>query len=301
MIRRRRTRFRRARRDESAGARHRCRSRLAISVSRRAGLDQLQHGIVAERRIAVEVEPRRQAIEHAAGEDRDVDVRRLQAAPHPAMGHGTRPGLTVVKWLAAVGEGRGAAIALEAGVERQVAAVVGMVVAAVAVGLPDLEQAVGHDGALDVMQLQDDLDALAGDSGRGEVGAVGVDDRAPVERADRLRRRERAMSFVDPAPHLTLRSGPKARVSKGGKQSRCCPPFEHGACECAQGAARPPQGEAVVVFGAPLIGHRLFHRRGVAAAQHDVEAVAQRPFGLVSGPSRTTPAGAGARSAGTEL
>ena len=43
-------------------------------------LDQLQHGIVAERRIAVEIEPRRQAIEHAAGEDRDVDVRRLQAA-----------------------------------------------------------------------------------------------------------------------------------------------------------------------------------------------------------------------------
>src|ERR1700744_5977661 len=40
-------------------------------------IDQLQHGILGVRRVAVEVEPRRDAIEQAAGEDRDVDVRRL--------------------------------------------------------------------------------------------------------------------------------------------------------------------------------------------------------------------------------
>src|SRR4051812_13093723 len=36
---------------------------------------------------------------------------------------------------------------------------------------------------------------------------------------------------------LTLRSGPQARVSKGGHEHRaCCPPFETA-------ASRPPQGE----------------------------------------------------------
>jgi hypothetical protein len=71
-----------------------------------------------------------------------------------------------------------------------------MVVAAVAVGLPDLEHAVGHDGALHVMQLQDDLDAVAGDAGRRQVGVVGVDDRAPEERADRLRGSESVRCHV---------------------------------------------------------------------------------------------------------
>ena len=68
-------------------------------------LDQLQHGIVTERRISVEVEPRRQPIEHAAGEDRDVDVRRLQAARRPRHAAGLDRG----KPARAVGKGRGAA------------------------------------------------------------------------------------------------------------------------------------------------------------------------------------------------
>ena len=43
-------------------------------------LDHLQHRILGQCRVAVEIEPRRQPVEHAAGEDGDVDVRRLQAA-----------------------------------------------------------------------------------------------------------------------------------------------------------------------------------------------------------------------------
>src|SRR6185437_12336 len=46
-------------------------------------IDHLQHRILGIRRIAVEVEPSRDAIEQAAGEDRDVDVRRLHAAGRP--------------------------------------------------------------------------------------------------------------------------------------------------------------------------------------------------------------------------
>ena len=45
-----------------------------------------------------------------------------------------------------------------------------------------------------------------------------------------------------------------ARVSKGGHQSSCSPPFETG-------ASRPPQGE--VLFDVPLVTH-LLHSIGVA-------------------------------------
>src|SRR5262245_17304646 len=128
-------------------------------------LDHPEHGIFAKRRIAVEIEPRRQPVEQAAGEQRHVDVRRLQAALRPWHAAGLDGG----EMAAAVGEGRGAAIAFEARVEWQVAAIVGMVVAAVAVGLPDLEQAVGHDVAVGIVQLEDDLDALAGDAGGREI------------------------------------------------------------------------------------------------------------------------------------
>src|SRR5690242_9312034 len=47
------------------------------------GIDHLQHRVLGVRRVAVEVEPCRDAIEQAAGEDRDVDVRRLHAALGP--------------------------------------------------------------------------------------------------------------------------------------------------------------------------------------------------------------------------
>ena len=153
-------------------------------------LDQLQHGILGQRRIAVEIDSRRQPVEDAAGKDRDVDVRRLQAAHPAAIGPRHAAGPHGGEARHALGVGRGAAEAVEARVEGQVAAIVGMVVAAVAVGLPDLDQAVGHEGAPDVVQAERELDALAGDAGRGEVGAAGLDQGAPVERADGLRRRE---------------------------------------------------------------------------------------------------------------
>src|SRR4029077_11470088 len=77
----------------------------------------------------------------------------------------------------------------------QVAAIIWVVVAAVAVGLPDLEQAVGHDGAVGIVQNESDLDALARNARRRELGAVGLHDRAPVERADGLRGRDLHFSF----------------------------------------------------------------------------------------------------------
>src|SRR5580698_2474604 len=127
-------------------------------------IDHLQYGILGIGRIAVEVEPRRDSIEQAAGEDRHVYVWRLHAARRPR--HAAR--LDGGEDAAAVGEGRGAAVAFEARVERQIAPILGVVVAAVAVGLPDLEQPVRHDGALRVMQRERHLDALARHARRGE-------------------------------------------------------------------------------------------------------------------------------------
>src|SRR5471032_1402862 len=152
---------------------------VALGDQRRSArrIDQLQHRILCQRRIAVEIETRREAIEHTAREDGDVDVRRLHAARrprHPARLHGREMRL-------ALGVGRGTAEAFEARVERQVTPVVGMVVAAMAVGLPDLEQPVGDQYALGVEQREHELDALARDARWCEIGVIGVDQRAPVE------------------------------------------------------------------------------------------------------------------------
>src|SRR6476646_3710346 len=80
-------------------------------------IDHLQHRVLGIRRIDVEVQPRRDAVEQAAGEDRDVDVRRLHAARRPRHA----AGLHGAEGAAAGGEGRGATVALEAGIEGQVA------------------------------------------------------------------------------------------------------------------------------------------------------------------------------------
>ena len=70
-------------------------SGLATRVGRRAGSISFKHRILGQgQRIALDIEPRRQPDEHAAGEDRDIDVRRLQAARGPGA---RRPGRTVVK------------------------------------------------------------------------------------------------------------------------------------------------------------------------------------------------------------
>ncbi len=84
-------------------------------------LDQLQHGILGVGRIAVEIEPRRErALKHAAGEDRDVDM----GACMPPEGHGTPAGSSPsLNRAQPAGTGRSAAVAFEAGIERQVAAI----------------------------------------------------------------------------------------------------------------------------------------------------------------------------------
>src|SRR5690242_3700331 len=134
-------------------------------------LDLLQHRIVRVRRVALEVEARRQTVEHTAGEDRDVDMRRLQTTLGPR--HAAR--LDGAEMAAAIAIGRGAAEAVKIRIERQVAAILGMVVAAVTVGLPDLEHPVGHDGAIGIMQAEYEIDPLAHHIGRCKIVTIGLD------------------------------------------------------------------------------------------------------------------------------
>src|SRR3954467_1704702 len=58
---------------------------IALGEQGRAAgrLDHLQHRVLGVGRIAVEIKPRRDAVQQAAGEDADIDVRRLHAAGRP--------------------------------------------------------------------------------------------------------------------------------------------------------------------------------------------------------------------------
>src|SRR5690242_910129 len=76
-----------------------------------------EHWIGRVRRILGEVDARLEVLQHAAHEDRHVDVRRLHAAV--GRGHATRLDRREAK--AAGGVGRHAAEALESRLERQVA------------------------------------------------------------------------------------------------------------------------------------------------------------------------------------
>src|ERR1700674_541926 len=111
-------------------------------------VDQRQHGVVGVEWLALEIEPGPEVLQKTAGEHRDVDVGRLQRVAD--AGNGTR--LDGEKVEAAVLVGAAAAEAVEGRIERLLAAgVVGMVVAAGGIGLPDLDHGVGNGdaGAID--------------------------------------------------------------------------------------------------------------------------------------------------------
>ena len=127
------------------------------------GRHQRQDRVGGVGRIAGEVDAREQPLQQAAREDADIDVRRLQRAA------GTRhlARLDGGEGEAAVLVGRAAAEAAKrVGGERP--AVGGMRVAALAVGLPDLDQRVGHDVAVAVEHAALDADVGAGHAGVGD-------------------------------------------------------------------------------------------------------------------------------------
>ena len=105
-------------------------------------LEPEEHRVLRVRRLLVgEVHAGRDALEEAAGEDPDEQVRRLEPAVHPR--HAT--GLHRDELEPAAVLGARAPEAGEAALERDLLAIVGRVrVAAGRVRLPDLDQAVRH-------------------------------------------------------------------------------------------------------------------------------------------------------------
>ena len=119
-----------------------------------------------------------------AGEQRDVDVRRLQpalAVGHPAGLEGEDRELA--------GDRLRAGVAAEAGVGRRTARVLGRREAAVRVGLPGLDHRVGDDVAGAVEHPAADPDAALGVPSLGGPLAVGPGQPDRQVRADRRARR----------------------------------------------------------------------------------------------------------------
>ena len=107
-----------------------------------------------------------QLLQHAAHEDRHVDVRRLQRAVrrgHPSRLDRREAGSRRSR------VGRHAAESLEARLQRQVAAVLRVIVAAVRVRLPDLDQRIVDRPAVGV-------DDAAFDRRRGSPVTPGADE-----------------------------------------------------------------------------------------------------------------------------
>ncbi len=120
------------------------------------GREPREHGVGRVRlRLVREVDARDGPLEQPAGEDTDLDVRRLQPPVRPRHA----PGLDGDELEPAVVLRPGAAEAEEAVLERDVVTVVGRVpVAAGGVRLPDLDHAVGHAVARAVGQPAADAD-----------------------------------------------------------------------------------------------------------------------------------------------
>src|SRR5262249_36158063 len=105
----------------------------------------------------LEIDPRHQPAQEAAGEQADIDVRRLQRVA--AAGH--TPGPYGGETEAAVGIARATPEAAEGWVEWLRLIVLGMGVATVGIRLPDLDEGVGHRRAVAVEDAADDLQPLA--------------------------------------------------------------------------------------------------------------------------------------------
>jgi signal transduction histidine kinase/CheY-like chemotaxis protein len=131
--------------------------------------DDLEHRVGGVRGALVgEVDPGHRPVEHAPGEHRHVDVRRLG----PAVAERERAGLERHDLERAVVVGLAPAEAAEGqvAVDDRAAGVVGVREPAVRVRLPGLDQTVGDGGARAVVQPAEDRDR-AGRVGRDDVGA----------------------------------------------------------------------------------------------------------------------------------
>ena len=147
--------------------------------------DRRQQRVAGVARVVGEIDPRIKVHQHAAREHREGDVRRLQrvaAARH-------RAGLDRHHPEAALAVGRDPPEAAEIRVERLVVlAVLGMVVAAGGVGLPQLDHRVRHRRAVAVEHPPLDRDALARRVAPGQIAPFRPVEPEMKERPDRLRR-----------------------------------------------------------------------------------------------------------------
>ena len=133
------------------------------------GGHQRQNGIGGVGRLSIEIDARVVMQEHAAGENRNQNMRRLRLA----VGIGDLPRLDGVERVLAVGAGAAAAKAPEFGVGQR-ALVLGIGETALRVGLPDFQHAVGNKLPIAVEHLPLDPDSLAGRIRRDEIVREGV-------------------------------------------------------------------------------------------------------------------------------
>ena len=174
-------------------------------MARRPDLHEREDRIFGILGRALEVDARHQPAQQASGEQAEVDVGRLQrvaAAGHAPRADGGEP-------EAALGVAGAAPEAVERGIERLGLAVFGMGIAAGGVGLPDLDEGIGHRGAVAVEDATGDLDALA--------LRVRFDQRLGARPGEEVEERADGLRGVWPGiaqPRAASRARPRSTMSK---------------------------------------------------------------------------------------
>jgi len=144
---------------------------LAVGIGQRAG-----QGIVLDRVERGQEDTRLHALEQAASEDRDADLRRVRLAARALE----RAGQDRVDRIAAVGAGRHAAVAVGPGALAAGGKLAGRV------HLPRLEERI-HDGrAVAIEHPSGQPDPLAGAAGEQDRAAVAPEQLPVEEGADGL-------------------------------------------------------------------------------------------------------------------
>src|SRR5262249_10819186 len=133
----------------------------------------------------LEIDPRHQPAQETAGEQTDIDMRRLQRVA--AAGHATRTDGGEAE--APLGVAGATPEAAEGGIERLRLLVLGMGIATLGVGLPDLEGGIGHRRAVAAEHAADDLQPLALRVRADERLRARPTEGEVEERSDGLRRR----------------------------------------------------------------------------------------------------------------
>src|SRR6267143_1866848 len=168
--------------------------------------DPAQHRVAVVGRLVREVDPRHQLLEQPAREDGQVDVRSFQRPAPPS--HTARPDGHEPVPAGLVGQGP--AESVEARIGR--APIVGMVVAALRVRLPDLQDGVVDGRAVAVEHAALDDDLLAARTVAREVVPLGPVEPQPEERAHRLRGRGGLAAHRGPSKGVDSR--PRRTTSK---------------------------------------------------------------------------------------